>query len=297
MSREAPPVPEEVTPAPEQAAPEISPEISREPSRSIPELSRVAPETPETPDGISDEIRRRVFSEASDDDLKNHPALRDRYNKLVSTTQKKLEEQSKQRELETQRWVAMEREVDYLEKEAAEGRPQALLQQLASPQAAANIARVKEWKQTRQANTNDLMAQAANSMVDGLAASLKEEPDWADLTAGEWSDIFGERDVKTVLARLVVAGTAKERKSLQAKARAEIEAGINDALTKRGLAVPAPESPHGAVVGDGAGGLTLEQYGAMSPSERRALRRDNPQAVDAMTSGLLESHLAGPPAS
>ena len=230
----------------------------------------------------------------TDEDLKNHPALRDRYNKLVSTTQKKLEDAQRQREQETQRYVDMDAEFRRLERDAHNGNSAELLAALDNPDVVANYARIKQWRQSRQASSDDLLARAANTMVDGLVSSLKEDEDWADLSDSEWNEIFSERDVKKVLSRLVVAGTAKERKSLQAKAKAEIEAGINEAVAKRGLSVPNPESPHGAVVGSGNGGLTLEQYSAMSPQERRALRRDNPQVIDAMTSGLLEAQLAGP---
>lgn len=301
MSRETPPAepPVEVAPA-APAAPVATPEAVGSSAPARPDSrteDRPAPrpaaptEPPETAD-IADDVRDRVFSRMSDDDLKNHPALRDRYNKFVSSEKKKLEDAAAAREQETQRYVAMSAEFDRLEAQARAGNPHEFLAQLENPMVAANYARIKEWRQNRSVQNDDSLARAANSMVDGLVTSLKEDEDWAELSDGEWNEIFSERDVKKVLARLVAAGTAKERRSLQAKAKAEIEAGINEALAKRGLSMTSPESPHGAVVGDGSGGLTLEQYSAMSPSERRVLRRDNPQAIDAMTSGLLESQLA-----
>lgn len=252
-----------------------------------------APPAPSSEPEITEDTRRRVLESLSDDDFKVHASLRDRYNKFISGEKKRLETENVKVRQEAEAYVNWNTYFVDLERD-----PNRLFAALNDPtngdRDTQAYAAIKQWRRSKGGMNGQVAGQAresvATEMVENLLTHVRQTEEWKHLSDDDIQEIVRSGDVLQVLNRLLVAGTEREQKRLRAEAKAEIEAGVNEVLAKRGLSANEQEPPRGAVVGNGSG-LTLEQYMAMTPQERRKLRQENPSSVDALTNALQEAQV------
>lgn len=295
MSREAPPV-DPALAAPPASNPEEGSGPASPPTTSPP----ASPPAAEADDGFYTRLKgmsAEDWEKLPEDEFSRIPWVERRLNAATSRHIERVNRESQQALQQQQQQIRELTRIDArwaeLEQQARAGNPEGLMQNLADPGLADQYARVQKWRQDGKQegvqNQTQLLDRVAQDMIQGLVNYLKDTEEWSHLSESTLADIFAEKDPKRILSRILETGNERSRKDLEAKAKAAAEARYNDLLARRGLSATEPEPPHGAVIGSGAGELTLESYGSMSSAERRELQRTNPAAIDSMMAALQDA--------